>query len=108
LHLCPVPSIERIEMRYLSPSEVARLADAIDSRYRAVVFLGAHGGLRAGELFGLRVERVDLAGQHVDILEQVVEVSGYLHFGPPKTRAGRRRVPLPKIAIDALAVHLKA
>ena len=102
------PRIERTEMRFLSPAEVARLAEAIHLRYRAVVFLGAYGGLRAGELFGLRVDRLDLASRHVDVLEQVVEVSGYLHFGPPKTRAGRRRVPLPKVAADALAAHLKA
>jgi len=57
------PRIERTEMRFLSPPEVARLADSIHPRYRAVVFLGAHGGLRAGELFGLRVDRLGLASR---------------------------------------------
>jgi integrase len=102
------PRIERTEMRFLSPPEVVRLADAIHPRYRAVVFLGAYGGLRAGELFGLRVDRLDLVNRHVDVMEQVVEVSGYLHFGPPKTRAGRRRVSLPSVVTDALTAHLEA
>jgi integrase len=32
------------------PAEIARLADAIDQRYRALVLVAAHGGLRIGEL----------------------------------------------------------
>ena len=94
-------------MRNLSPVEVARLADAIHPRYRAVVFLGAYGGLRAGELFGLRVNRLDLAAQRVEVVEQVVEVSGHLHFGAPKTKAGRRTVPVPAVVCDALTEHLR-
>src|SRR5829696_8176385 len=55
-----LPRIEREEMRFLNPAEVARLADAIGPRYRALVLLGAYGGLRMGELAGLRRGRVDL------------------------------------------------
>jgi integrase len=83
-----LPRVERTEMRYLSPAEVSRLADAIDPRYRAVVLLGAYGGLRAGELFGLRFPRLDLPAQRLDVVEQVIEVSGNLHFGAPKTKVG--------------------
>jgi integrase len=103
-----LPRVERREMRFLGPAEVNRLADAIDPRYGAVILLAAYGGLRAGELFGLKVERVNLEGRYVDVLEQVVEVEGRLHFGAPKTRAGRRRVPLPRVVIEALKVHLEA
>ncbi len=102
-----LPRVERHEMRHLSPFEVARLADAIDPRYRAVVFLGAYGGLRAGELFGLRVGRLDLPGQRVEVVEQVVEISGNLHVGAPKTRAGRRTVPVPTVVCEALSEHLR-
>src|SRR5829696_5117198 len=55
-----LPKIEREEMRFLNPAEVARLADAIGPRYRALVLLGAYGGLRMGELAGLRRGRVGL------------------------------------------------
>ena len=51
------PRIERVEMRFLEPGEVMALADAMDPRYRAAVLLAAYGGLRAGELFGLRAKR---------------------------------------------------
>jgi integrase len=43
-----LPKIEREEMRFLNPAEVARLADAIGSRYRALVLVSAYGGLRMG------------------------------------------------------------
>ena len=56
----PLPRIERHEMRFLDPDGVARLANTIDPRYRALVLLGAYGGLRSGELFALRRERLDL------------------------------------------------
>jgi integrase len=36
-----------------------------------------------------------------------VEREGH-HLGPPKTRASRRTVPLPQVAVDALAAHLAA
>lgn len=93
------------EMRFLNPAEVARLADAIDSRYRALVLLGAYGGLRMGELAGLRRGRVDLLCGTVDVAEIVVEVHGQLYTGPPKTRAGRRTVGLPRAVVEELAAQ---
>jgi integrase len=101
-----LPKIEREEMRFLDPAEVARLADAIHSRYRALVLLGAYGGLRMGELAGLRRGRVDLLRGTVDVAEIVVEVHGHLYTGPPKTRAGRRTVGLPRAVVEELAAHM--
>lgn len=101
-----LPKVERIEMQFLSPTEVATLAEAMDRRYSAAVLVGAYGGLRAGELFGLRADRVDLLRRTVDVAEIVTEVGGSLVFGPPKTRAGRRRVPIPPFVAEALAYQL--
>jgi integrase len=80
--------------------------DAIDPRYRAMIFLAAYGGLRIGELAGLRVGRVDLEHHQVQVVEQIVEVAGRLHGGPPKTAAGRRTVPIPTVVCDELAPHI--
>jgi integrase len=102
----PLPRIERREMRFLTPAEVARLADSIRPNYRALVLLGAYGGLRIGEMAGLRRGRVDLDQGMVEVVEIVTEVSGYLHFGPPKTRAGYRRVGLPRVVVEAMAEQL--
>lgn len=93
-------------MRFLSPPEVAALAQAIDPRYSATVLVAAYGGLRAGELFGLRARRVDLLRRRIDVAEIVVEVRGHLTYGPPKTRAGRRSVPMPRFVAEGLGNHL--
>jgi integrase len=102
----PLPRIERQEMLFLGPDEIVRLADAIDEPYRPLVLVGAYSGLRAGELFALRRGRVDLLRGRVDVAETLVEVRGQLHFGPPKTRAGLRSVPLPRSVVDVLTTHV--
>ena len=94
------------EMRFATVAQVAALADAIDPRYRALILVAAYGGLRWGELVGLRVKRVDLLHGRVTVAEQVTEVNGQLLPGPPKTEAGRRTVTLPAVAAVALAEHL--
>ncbi len=103
-----LPRIERIEMRFLTTAQVSDLAEAMHPRYQAAVLLAAYGGLRAGELFGLRTKRVDVLHRRVTIAETVVDVGGHLHFGPPKTRAGHRTVPLPRVAAEPLGDHLAA
>jgi integrase len=102
----PLPKIEREEMRFLTPAEIDRLATKIDQRYRALVLVGAYGGLRFGELAGLRWRAVDLDLGTVEVVEQVTEVRGKLYIGPPKTRASRRRVTLPATVSQALAEHI--
>ena len=102
----PLPKVEREEMRFLTPAQVAALAGAITPRYRALVLVGAYGGLRIGELAGLRRSRVDLLRGTVQVAEIVVEVRGILHVGPPKTRASRRTVGLPRFVVEELAAHL--
>ena len=42
----------------------------------------------------------------MDVAEIVVEVRGELYMGPPKTRAGRRIVTLPRSVVEELAEHL--
>ena len=104
---CRLPKVEREEMRFLTPAEVAHLADAIRLPYRALVLVGAYGGLRIGELAGLRRSRVDLLRGTVTVAHIVVEVQGVLrHIGPPKTRASRRTVGLPRFVVEELARHL--
>ena len=47
-------------MRFLTVAEVRRLAVAVGPGYRALILLGAYGGLRIGEMTGLRRKRLDL------------------------------------------------
>lgn len=100
------PQAQRHEQRFLTPTEVAHLAGAIDSRYRGLVFLGAYGGLRIGEMVGLTVGSIDPLGATVKVFTQIVEVAGRQIPGPPKTQAGRRTVPVPRFVMDELVPHL--
>lgn len=99
----PLPRIERREMRFLDTDDVWLLADAIDRRYRAFVLLGAFGGLRLGEMLGLRWGRVDLLRRRVNVTETLVDIAGAISFGPPKTKAAVRSVPLPSFVCDELS-----
>jgi integrase len=103
-----LPRVEREPPRFLTPAEVARLADAIDPRYRALVLVAAYGGLRIGELAGLTRRRVDLLRGTVEVAEIVTEVEGRLGGGLPKTRAGRRTVGLPRRVVEELEQHMAA
>src|SRR6266511_4119106 len=102
----PLPPIEREEMRFLTPAEIVTLAEAIRPTYRALVLVGAYGGLRIGELAGLRRSHVDLLRGTVRVAEIITEVSGKLHIGPPKTRASRRTVGLPRFVVRELGTQL--
>jgi integrase len=105
-HNVPLPKVEREEMRFLTPTEIVTLAETIRPAYRALVFVGAYGGLRIGELAGLRRSRVDLLRGTVSVAEILTEVAGRLYFGPPKTRASRRTVSLPRVVTRELDAHL--
>jgi integrase len=78
------PATVLLSKRITLPSESLSIAEAIDPRYRALVFVGGHGGLRIGELAGLRRDRIDMLRGILDVAEQVVEVSGKLSIGPLK------------------------
>lgn len=102
-----LPPIEDKEMRFLTPEEVARLADSIDGRYRAMVLLGAYAGMRWGELAALRKKRLNLLRAEVHVVETLVDVDGrQIMFGPPKTRAGRRKILIPRELVPELATHM--
>jgi integrase len=90
----------------MCPSRSCTLAEAVPGRYRALVLVAGYGGLRWGELVGLRRRRVDLAGARIHVVEQLAEVAGKFIVSPPKTAAGQRVVVLPAVAVAALADHL--
>jgi hypothetical protein len=83
-------------------------AEVIRPQYRVLVFVGAYGGLRFGELAGPASQPGGLGRRHGRRGENLTEVEGKLHSGPPKTKASRRRVSLPSGVIEELAVHLRA
>lgn len=88
--------------------QVETLIAAMPDRYRPLVTLAAGTGLRQGECFGLTVDRVDFLRRTIRVDRQLVLAGkGQPEFGPPKTEASVRTVPLPDVVGSALASHLK-
>jgi hypothetical protein len=81
------PRIEPEPMRFLTHDQVASLAAAIDARYRALVYLAAYSGLRAGELVALRRPHVDFLRRTVTVVEQVQYIDRDYVVAPPKSGA---------------------
>lgn len=90
--------------RALTVPEVQRIAEAIPTRYRALVLVLAFGGLRFGEATALR--RQDVAGSLLTVQRTARYISGAWVVGPPKTDAGRRTVTLPGSVAEAVQEHL--
>ncbi|KPM52883.1 hypothetical protein ACG83_25970 [Frankia sp. R43] len=100
----PLPKIEHQEQRFLTVSEVHRLAEAVPARYRALVLVCCYGGLRIGEAAGL--DRRHVEGDKLKISQGAVEVRGVLTVGPLKTRKARRTVSLPPAVAEVLRAHM--
>jgi integrase len=79
-------------------------AAATDPLYPAFVLLVLYG-MRRGEVLGLRWQDIDAEAGLVRIRQQVQRIQGELHFGPVKTRAGSRDLPLIGLAQEALATR---
>src|SRR5664280_615995 len=98
--------------RPLTPPDSAQLdqlVEAMPERLRLAVLLAAWGGLRYGELAGLRRADLDLSGAY-----PVVRVARSVSFAPgqevrvkaPKTAAGVRTVALPSWLKPLMKQHL--
>lgn len=96
-----LPRKPRREQLFLNPSEVDRLAAAVEDRYRALVYVFAYGALRWGEAAALRRRRIDVLRGRLDVVESLSEVSGEMHFGPTKNYRNRV-VTLPKFLREML------
>jgi len=95
------------EMHFLTPGQVNDLATELTDRYKALVYVAAYAGLRAGELVALRVDSLDLGelGGTIAVTGAASEVRGRLIFGPTKT--GRNRtVAIPRFLSAMLSDHI--
>ena len=92
--------------RALEPSELHRLASAMPSEYRSLVYVGGVLGLRWSEIAGLRVSRVNISGRTLEVAEAIKYVSGRLVIdGLVKSKAALRTLGLPDELAAILADH---
>ena len=92
-------------MHFLSAAQVASLAETIRPPYGTLVYLLAYGGLRWGEVAGLRRGRCHLVRSRIELVESLAEVGGAMYFGPTKTYQ-RRMIAIPVFLRELLAAHL--
>jgi integrase len=96
-----LPAVRGGRDRIASPAEAARLLVALPGGDRPVWAAALYAGLRLGELMGLRWGDVDLSANVIHV-RQAWDPKGGGQMVEPKSRAGKRRVPIPAV----LRVHL--
>jgi integrase len=97
-----LPAMEGVRDRIASPAEAAHLLAALPERDRALWATAMYAGLRRGELLALRWEDVDLAAGVIHVERSWDAKEGAVE---PKSRAGRRTVPIPGALREFLVEH---
>jgi integrase len=90
--------------RVASPQEAAALLAALAAEDRPIWATAFYAGLRRGELQALRVCDLDLKGNLITVERGWDQEEGIIE---PKSRAGRRAVPLLAILRGYLEAHLR-
>lgn len=109
-----LPEIPKTIVQVLTPDQVFDLADCIRPRYRFTVIFAYGTGTRQGETFGASRSRLDTQERLYTVDRQIVLINqsttGYCAkpvFGPPKTKAGYRTIPLAQFVLDGYTEHEK-
>jgi len=97
-----LPVIPEDEQRWFTQEEIGRIVDAASGQYRVLFHLAGFSGLRAGELFGLHVEDLELNRGTIRVRRSVwrgIEVS-------TKSKKGYRNVLIDSGTVQILRQHL--
>jgi integrase len=100
-----MPAIRGRRDRIAAPVEGAALLAALPASDRAVWATAMYAGLRRGELRGLRWEDVDLANGKLRVERGWDDFEGEIE---PKSRTGRRTIPIAAALRDHLIEHRMA
>lgn len=102
--LVDAPRVPNEEPQALTVEELGRVLKAASSeRLGPVIVVGVYTGLRLGELLGLFWEDVDFDTATVTVTRTLQRIPREgLVLGEPKSKTGRRSVPLPEPAAVSL------
>jgi integrase len=98
-----LPAVRGKRDRIASPQEAASLLAALPEADRALWATALYAGLRYGELAALAWEQVDLGTGRLHVSRAWDPKSG--EFIEPKSRAGRRTVPIASVLRGYLLEH---
>ena len=91
------------ERPYVPAELVLALADVAHERIRPMILVAGFGGLRYGELRGLRVRHYDRLHGTLTVVEAIDKRT---RRKAPKTNSSQRVVTLPRFVLDAIDAHL--
>lgn len=101
-----LPREHRDEVQPWTGDELADFLHSVrEHRLSALFEVAARTGLRRGEVCGLRWSDLRLDDGVMTIRTQLVEVNGRVVEGPPKTKAGQRKVDLSPHVVAVLRAH---
>ncbi len=105
--LVDLPHIERYEGQILTVEQARKLLEvAQGSRLDVLLLVAVTTGMRRGELVALRWVDVDLEKGILQVRRTVSRVPGMGYVeGEPKTKAGRRKILLSGVVVEALKGH---
>jgi len=104
-----LPRVGKTRVTPLTHDQVEILRDNVPPELRALIVLVAGTGLRQGEALGVTRDRLRLLGRNpaLTVDRQLVTMAGGgADFGPLKTAASDRAVPLPRVVVSALNEHI--
>jgi integrase len=100
------PKIEGREIEMLTAEQINDVLAKLESHaLYPIVALALATGMRRGELLALRWEDVDLDDTMLKVERSLEESDRGLRFKAPKTKHGRRAIPLPPTAVEVLRAH---
>ena len=106
------PKLEQKEIRILTESEQKQFMDAIKShRLEALYLLALATGMRRGEIMALTWDCVDWKNKSIAVKGSISRVKDpdtgitALRYSEPKTKSGRRQVPILPNMIPVLQAH---
>jgi integrase len=103
----PLPTERQKRARYLSQQEAERLVSELPERDKALVLVGAYGGLRWGEAAGLRRRDIDPLRSRIRVEGTAVQLGGATTLdNDPKTPRSKRSVPLARSVMRRVQHHL--
>ena len=99
-----VPAVNRRQTRFATAEQIEAMLGELDSaKDRALWATALYAGLRRGELTALHREDVDLAAGVIRVERGWDDCEGEV---PPKSKQGRRKVPIPAVLRDRLVEYL--
>ncbi len=102
----PKRTAHRRELIVWSAATLRRFLEATaDDELFPLWFFLATTGTRRGEALGLRWNDTDLDTKKVKIVQTVMAIGWEIHYGQPKTAAGRRPIVLDPGTVEVLRAH---